>query len=236
MKTLAIILPALNEEGCIKPTIQKIPVQQLLSLGFNTRVVVVDNGSTDGTAKEAEEAGAMVLYQPWRGYGYAIRKGCDWAFENQVDYITKFDADGTYPSYCLPYFLLKMETEGLDFLVMSRLSRLADAKSYSWYGQLGNHILCRVAHLLFRVVIHDLQSGMWVIRSEYYPVLNLQGTGMELSQEIKIKAATNGLRWDVVRAPFTYRLGRSKLRGWKDGLRCLVHLFELRLSMSRERI
>ena len=72
---ISIVIPALNEEGIVGKTVRSVPVDKLNEKGLETEIIVVDNASTDNTAKEAEEAGARVVFGAKRGYGNAYLKG-----------------------------------------------------------------------------------------------------------------------------------------------------------------
>ena len=74
-KVITIVIPALNEERAIVKTIHAVPKADLTKMGYDAQVLVVDNGSTDGTAELAREAGADVVLEPNRGYGRAIKTG-----------------------------------------------------------------------------------------------------------------------------------------------------------------
>src|ERR1700761_1724388 len=91
---LSIVIPALNEVANMKPVMESIPFERLSALGWTTEVVVVDNGSTDGTGEAARSLGAQVVLQPERGYGNAYKAGFAAA---TGDVIATGDADCTYP-------------------------------------------------------------------------------------------------------------------------------------------
>ena len=65
---LTVIIPALNEEKAIKRVIKSIPIDKLKAIGYNTEILIVDNGSTDKTKSLAHKNGAIVFVQPVRGY------------------------------------------------------------------------------------------------------------------------------------------------------------------------
>src|SRR4051794_16836600 len=91
--TLSIVIPALNERRNLVPVLDTIPVDSLERLGWNCEVIVVDNGSTDGTGVLARALGARVVDEPQRGYGRAYRAGMGAAVG---DIIATGDADQTY--------------------------------------------------------------------------------------------------------------------------------------------
>src|SRR4051812_34724026 len=84
---ITLIIPALNEAACIAPLLAELPV------GLAHELIVVDNGSTDGTAEVARRAGAHVVVEPRRGYGYACAAG---AAAASGDLLAFMDADGSF--------------------------------------------------------------------------------------------------------------------------------------------
>src|SRR5690606_27588057 len=106
---LSVVLPALNEERAVGATVRSVPVSELAGDDWETESLVVDNGSTDGTVREAIEAGASVIHESRRGYGYAIRAGYE---EAAGDIVVTADADCTYPLHALPHMLGLMRAYG----------------------------------------------------------------------------------------------------------------------------
>src|SRR5437773_1933729 len=118
MKKLTVVIPALNEEKGIGPVIKEIPVSILMDMGYETEVIVIDNGSKDKTPHIARQHGATVIIQPIRGYGNAYKAG----FANASgDIIATGDADLTYPFEDLPEIIKKLEQEDLEFINTNRL-------------------------------------------------------------------------------------------------------------------
>src|SRR5690242_14082330 len=121
MKRISIVIPALNEEQGIGPVLREIPIQALRDLGYETEVLVIDNGSSDSTGRIAREHGATVMIQPIRGYGNAYKAG----FANASgDIIATGDADLTYPFHILPEVITQLEQDHLDFINTDRLTSL----------------------------------------------------------------------------------------------------------------
>src|SRR5262245_43256851 len=99
MRVLSVVIPAYNERPNIEQTVRSIPVDRLAAGGLDVEILVVDNGSTDGTGRVARQSGARVIVQPVRGYGNAYKAG----FANcRGDVIATGDADLTYPFEILP--------------------------------------------------------------------------------------------------------------------------------------
>lgn len=221
---VSVVVPALNERENIPQTIAAIPVETLRSQGHETEIVVVDNGSTDGTGRLARQLGAKVIVQPVRGYGNAYMAG----FANcSGEVIATGDADRTYPFEILPEVMVTLESENIDFLTTNRLDGLRPgvmSRSHLW----GNKGLSVVARQLFGVPFRDSQSGMWVFRRKVWHALRVRSGGMAFSQEIKVEAFRHGFK--CVEMPITYRPrgGESKNHTVTDGLRNLMQLLASR--------
>lgn len=160
MKKISIVIPALNERDSIEETIQTIPKTKLENMGYEVQILVVDNGSHDGTGEMAKKTGAEVILEPARGYGRAYKTGFAQA---KGDIIATTDADSTYPVEDLPKLVKILQEENLDFLTTSRFP-LMDKGAMSFRNKVGNTILSLTMMILFWLNIKDSQSGMWVFR------------------------------------------------------------------------
>jgi glycosyltransferase involved in cell wall biosynthesis len=219
--TVSIVIPALNEAANIKPVMESIPVDRLLEAGWGVEIVIVDNGSTDGTGEIARRLGAKVVHQPERGYGNAYRAGFQAA---TGDVIATGDADCTYPFDALPELLDVLINKDIEFITTDRLHPAnRDAMKNSHF--VANHVLSAVSRALFRHDLRDSQSGMWVFYRYVWSGLDVRSPGMAFSQEIKNDAARAGYR--VLEMPIDYRLrrGEVKLKAVVDGVTNLVGLF-----------
>jgi len=224
---ISVVVPALNEAVTIAQTVRSIPRLELASRGFDTEVVVVDNGSDDGTAHIAARAGARVVVEPARGYGLAYRRGFR---EASGDIICTMDADLTYPADMLPELVDRLVHDDLDFINTDRFALLHNGVM-SRRNRIGNACLSRAARILFGLPFNDSQSGMWVFRSDLLDGMDLRANGMALSEEIKIEAAWHlKARCAEVPIRYGYRRGQSKLRVWRDGIGNLLHLARRRLG------
>lgn len=227
MKKVSIVIPALNEEKGIGAVLNEIPIEELLQMGYETEVLVIDNGSTDGTAHIARNHGATVMIQPIRGYGNAYKAG----FANASgDIIATGDADLTYPFSILPTVLKKMEEENLDFINTDRLKNL-EKEAMSLSHQFGNWLFTRVIRLLFGWPFNDSQSGMWIFRREIWTELKVKSSGMPFSQELKIEAYLRGFKCAEIPIVYRTRAGNEKLHTVKDGIGNALHLFRKRFMV-----
>jgi glycosyltransferase involved in cell wall biosynthesis len=224
---LTIVIPALNEEEGITRTIERVPITEIRRIGYETQVLVVDNGSTDHTAKRASEAGADVVSEPVRGYGKALKTGFSAA---SGDIIVTADADATYPLEAIPSLLDVFNRDGLDFLTTNRFADL-DKGTMSALNMVGNTILAMATRVLFRLDMRDPESGMWMFKKDVLNTLKLHSDSWPLSHEIKIEACYYaGCRWKEVPVRYGTRLGKTKLvNNWKVGFIDLFHIAKKRV-------
>jgi len=220
MKKITIVIPALNEENGIGPVVKEIPINKLKEIGYETEIMVIDNGSTDKTKHIASENGATVIVQPVRGYGNAYKAG----FANATgDIIATGDADLTYPLGDLPKIVKKMEDENLDFITTNRLTNLKpEVMSKTHY--FGNFVFHFAAKILFGLPCKDSQSGMWIFKRKIWSKLNVKSSGMAFSQELKIEAYKKGFKCAEVPIVYRARVGEAKLSTFKDGFGNMLHL------------
>ncbi len=215
---ISYIIPALNEEGSIGNVINKIR-----SVDSEGEIIVVDSNSIDRTAEIVRSLGATLVNEEKLGYGNAYKKGFSVA---KGEIIATLDADGTYPPEEIPK-MLEYLNKGYDFVSGERLSN-SSREAMSLQHLIGNRILNIFTRVLFMVRINDSQSGMWLFKQEIIQTIMPRGTGMEFSEEIKIRAATSFCYKEV---PIKYerRMGEKKLRPWKDGVSNLLFLLKFRL-------
>jgi hypothetical protein len=179
-------------------------------------VVVVDNGSEDGSGTLARLAGARVVDEPRRGYGSAYLAGFA---EARGDYIVMIDADLTYDFEEIPRFVRELES-GAE-LVMGNRMQAVEPGAMSMLSRIGNPLLSGFLNLLFRTPVSDAHCGMRALRRDVLPTLALQATGMELASEMVIRAARGGLEIRELPIALHPREGDSKLSPFRDGWRHL---------------
>ncbi|MDP1831379.1 MAG: glycosyltransferase family 2 protein [Geothrix sp.] len=183
------------------------------------RVLVVDDGSTDGTGAVAAAAGAEVLrIEPGRGggKGHALRAGIAHLRRDAFDFYLFLDADGQHDPADLRRFLdhLAVHPEA-DFLIGSRLLDRAKIPAKRWRtNALGTWTLGRIAGVTWE----DSQSGFRMIRKKVLDRLELRATGFAIEMEIAMKAADWKLRWAHIPIQAIYQPGppRSHFRGVMD--------------------
>lgn len=196
-------------------------------MGCKVQILVVDNGSTDGTPDLAQREGAHVVCEPRRGYGHAHKTGFAHA---HGDVIATADADLTYPMEQIPEMVRMLRDEKLDFITTNRHAYPTNG-AMPPMTKFGNTVLHKTTRLLFQIDLKDSQSGMWVFRKELLDRAILRSNAMgALSEELKIEAChyTNS-RWKEVPIKYSHRVGRSKLRRWRDGFGNLAYLIRKRV-------
>lgn len=226
MKTLSIVIPALDEEKAIGDVLQEIPIRKLKNMGYETEVLVIDNGSKDKTPHIARSHGARVIIQPIRGYGNAYKAGFANAHGN---IIATGDADMTYPFSILPDVIHMIDDKGYDFINTDRLTTLNPnvmEGSHIW----GNKLLTIFTRLLFKWPFKDSQSGMWIFRKSIWKKLDVRSSGMPFSQELKIEAHARGFHCAEIPIDYRARAGEVKLNTITDGIGNILHLFKKRFG------
>lgn len=217
--TISLVIPCHNEERGIRQVIRNLPAQI-------DEVVVVDNNSTDDTARVARGLGATVVSEPKQGYGYAYQSGLPLA---TGDIIATADGDGTYPTRVIPELVDHLLAQGLDFVSACRFP-LKDKAAMRVRNVLGNKLLTWVMNALYLTPVKDSQSGMWVFRRHCLDKMKLTSGGMSFSEEIKIEAILHpDIKFGEYHIAYFERIGDTKLLAWEDGLRNLRFLFERRL-------
>jgi glycosyltransferase involved in cell wall biosynthesis len=212
---VSVVIPCLNEAETIVECVTRAS-SVLEENGLAGEVIVVDNGSTDGSGDLARGAGAAVVEEPRRGYGSAYLAGLDVA---RGDYIVMVDADLTYDFREIPRFVHELDN-GAQFVVGNRMKSIQPG-AMPLLSRLGNPLLSGFLNVLHRTNIRDVHCGMRAIRRDMLPVLNLRTVGMEFASEMVIRAAREHL--DVREVPIELhpRVGDSKLSPFRDGWRHL---------------
>jgi glycosyltransferase involved in cell wall biosynthesis len=212
---VSVVIPCLDEAETIAECVTSARAV-LDEGGLDGEVIVVDNGSTDGSGDLARAAGALVVEEPRRGYGSAYLAGLAVA---QGDYIVMLDADLTYDFREIPRFVQELE-DGAQLVVGNRMSSIAPG-AMPLLSRLGNPLLSGFLNALHRTNIRDVHCGMRALRRDVLPALNLRTVGMEFASEMVIRATRE--RLDVREVPIELhpRVGTSKLSPFRDGWRHL---------------
>ncbi len=212
---VSLIIPALNEEESIGSTVGLIK-QKNPQADFE--IVVVDNGSTDKTSLVASKAGARVILEPKRGYGFALRRGFEAA---RGDILVMGDADLTYPLEDFRSFIAPIQEGRADFVIGNRYTP-ANRSSFNFLNAFGGKSLTAFGNILFLSSIRDWHCGMRAFSKKVVTSLSLETGGMEIASEMVIAALVRKLRIAQTDISYRKRTGFSKLNIVGDGFR---HLF-----------
>ena len=212
---VTIVVPVYNEEASLEGVVDRLCG---LDLGVPTTVLVVDDGSTDGTADALERlrgrhSRLWVHTHPRNaGYGAALKTGFDRA---RTAIIVITDADGTYPEDRITDLLAHIDA-GADMAIGARLGAEVNIP---FVRRPAKAALRKLASFLAGTKIPDLNSGLRAIRRdfllEYRPILP---DGFSFTTTITLAALTNGHRVEYITIDYAHRAGTSKIRPIRDTL------------------
>ena len=227
VKRLMILLPVLNEAEGLRAVLKAIPHTSLEQRGWQTDVVIVDGQSTDASQKVGTDAGCVVLVQPSKGKGEAVRFGFTYALQQTYDAVIMFDADLTYN----PEDILKMLNRLKSGMVVvgNRLNRNLAREAMSPVNWIGNHLLTWSAVLLHGLEIHDVCSGYWLLDREALLQMNLNSMDFEIEAEMYAQCAITGIPLANVPISYSARVGEAKLGSLRDGSSILRKLLVRKL-------
>ncbi len=207
---VVVIIPALNEESSIGKVVHAIPDDAA------SEIIVVDNGSRDNTAPEAARAGATVLTEPRRGYGYACLKGIEYAMVSQPGVIAFVDGDlSDYPED-LPNVTRPILEQGFDLVIGSRMLGKREPGALLPQALFGNMLACFLIKVFWGEKFSDL-GPFRAIRTDALARLRMSDKTFGWTVEMQVKAAKIGLRCTEVPVRYRKRIGTSKVTGTVSG-------------------
>jgi glycosyltransferase involved in cell wall biosynthesis len=207
--TIAVIIPALDEEATIGGVLADIPP------GVVDCVIVVDNGSVDATARVAREGGAQVVREDRRGYGWACYAGCVAARE--ADILVFMDGDGADDPAQIVDLVRPIRAGEADLVLGSRERGEKEPGALLPHARFGNWLAARLMRALYDLRVTDL-GPFRAIRRETLDALDMREMTYGWPTEMMVKAAKRGCR--IVEIPVDYRNragGRSKVSGTVRG-------------------
>ncbi len=216
---LSIVMPCLNEEGAVGSCVRDA-LGYISGKGLSGEVVVVDNGSTDNSRTEAEEAGAVVYREEVRGYGSALRKGISVSKGNVIIF---GDCDTTYDFKDLTGFYEPLSNGTYDVMIGDRLSGISEDGSMQLSHILGVKFLSAYARKRFSTDVRDFHCGLRGLTREAAEQMDMKTDGMEFATEFIAVASKCGLKIGQTDICLKKSIGqrRSKLNPVRDGFRHL---------------
>ena len=206
---IGVVIPAHNEEQSIALVLKAIP-------SFVDDIVVVNNGSADSTVKRARGAGATVLDEPRRGYGFACLKGIDYLTDQHADIIVFLDGDfSDYPQE-MPHLLKPVVEDGCDLVIGSRMLGKREPGALLPQAIFGNWLASALIRLFWGYRFTDL-GPFRAIRADALRQLNMSDGTYGWTAEMQIKAAKLELNCSEVPVRYRKRIGRSKVTGTLAG-------------------
>ena len=211
MTKIKVIIPAYNEADSIAHVIKAIPNNV-------EEVIVVSNNSTDATEENAKNAGATVLKEPNKGYGYACLKGMQYiANKTEKPDIIVF-LDGDYSDY--PEELTKLVApiinDNIDFVIGSRVKKFREKGSMTIPQIFGNWLATTLMGLLFRAKFTDL-GPFRAIKYNRLLELHMEDKTYGWTVEMQLKVLKQKLSYTEIPVNYRNRIGVSKVSGTIKG-------------------
>ncbi|MFB0546704.1 MAG: glycosyltransferase family 2 protein [Anaerolineae bacterium] len=211
---VSVVIPAYNEAEGLSPFLDEIE-EVMRESDFVHEIIVVDDGSSDGTGQVAERQGARVIRHPFnKGYGAALKTGIRRA---RYDLVAIIDADGTYPGRDIPRLLRHLVGRDYDMVVGAR-----SGQNVPFLRRPAKWVLTCLANYLAGLNIPDLNSGLRVFKKEVaLEFLHLLPSGFSFTASITLALLSNDYLVDFVPVDYYRRRGRSKIRPLRDTLNFL---------------
>ena len=217
---VSIVVPAFNEVGSIDQVLDTI-IHEMSANGVQYELIVVDDGSTDGTAEIVEAKGVRVVrHNDNRGYGSALKTGIR---QSRYPLIAIIDADGTYPADVLHQLLACM-----DQYDMAVGSRTGEHVKIPFLRRPAKWFLKKLADYLSGFNIPDLNSGLRVFRRELAErFFGIFPSGFSFTTTITLAALTNDYRVRFLPINYYRRMGHSTIRPMRDFLGFILLIIRL---------
>ncbi len=207
-----VIIPVFNESESIWRVLADLPRQRL------RRILVVDNGSSDGSAVVAARAGASVIHEPRRGYGSACLAGiAELARQSTPPGLVVF-LDGDYSDHPdeLPQLVQPIVDDDADLVVGSRVLGRRERGALLPQARFGNWLASRMIRALYGLTVTDL-GPFRAVRWSSLLALEMSDPDFGWTAEMQVKAARSHLRYREVPVSYRRRIGMSKISGTLSG-------------------
>ena len=206
-----VIIPAYNEAAAISKVIGDIP-------NFVQEIIVVDNGSTDPTSEVAKRAGATVLIEPNKGYGFACLKGIEYIQNSnqKTDIIVFIDGDySDYPQQ-MSEIIAPILNQNIDFVLGSRKKNLSAKGAMLPQQRFGNWLATNLMRLFFDSKFTDL-GPFRAIKYQVLKQLSMKDKTYGWTVEMQLKILKQNFTYMEVPVKYRNRIGVSKVSGTLKG-------------------
>lgn len=227
MKKISIVIPVFNEKDMISTVLETVIAKKIP--GWTKEIIVVDDGSTDGTTevlKKWDKKVTVLLSTLNEGKGAAVRKG----FEKvSGDVVLIQDSDLEYTPDDYDNLLKPFENPRVTVVYGSRFlgSHLSTMLLYTW----GNKLVTLLTNILYNSNITDMETGYKLFRKEILPELKLSSKRFDIEPEITAKLLRK--KYQIYEVPISYfgrKFEEGKKLTWKDGINAVWTLVKYRIS------
>jgi glycosyltransferase involved in cell wall biosynthesis len=224
---ISFLIPAFNEQATIIDVLDRIQ-----ALDVDRQLIVVDDGSTDGTGERVQEwqsrhSDVVLLRQKNAGKGAAIRAAIP-HIDGDIAVIQ--DADMEYDPADVPTLIAPIERGVADVVYGSRLSGGRPQRAYLFWHLVGNRFLSLLTGILYNTTLADMETGYKAFRSDVLRSLDLRQNDFSIEPEITAKVCKRKLR--IYQLPIAY-YGRTYAEGkkitWRDGFKAMWVLARVRV-------
>jgi len=223
---ITILIPCHNEEQGIAKVMDSIPYHTLDKYGFEAKVIVIDNNSSDRTREIAESKGAHVIFEPAKGKGNAMRKAFN-CIDSDTAYVVMLDGDNTYDAREMLRLIEPITSGFCDVVVGSRLGGKVTKNALKAQNRLANWIYTFLVRSFYSANVTDVLSGYFAWRRDVIVEMrdHLKSDGFSIEMEMISKLVK--LNYSIYSVPITYstREGETKIESIKDGLKILYTFY-----------
>ncbi len=207
--SLSVVMPVYNEKDTIKEMVEKV-----LSIGIVKELIIVDDGSVDGTrdmlkAMSSNPKVKVILHQKNQGKGAALRTGFK---EVTGDVAVIQDADLEYEPEEFKEMIIPIQKGKADVVYGSRLTFARPQRAYLFTHRIGNKIVTLFAGILYNTTLTDIETCYKMFRADLLKGMNIRSAGFEVEPELTAKLLKKKLR--IYEVPISY-YGRSYEEGKK---------------------